>query len=72
MALNDTRKTHANVLYRPPNGRIKPFRSSLPEVICKKGALRNFAKFTGIHLRQSLFFNKVTGHRPATLLKKRL
>ena len=31
-----------------------------------KGVLRNFAKFTGKHLRQSLFFNKV-----ATLLKKR-
>ena len=30
-----------------------------PEVFCKKGVLRNFAKFTGKHLRQSLFFNKV-------------
>ena len=37
----------------------------------KKGALRNFAKFTGKHLGQSLFFNKVGGLRPATLLKKR-
>ena len=27
----------------------------------KKGALRNFAKFTGKHLCQSLFFNKVAG-----------
>ena len=27
----------------------------------KKGVLRNFAKFTGKHLRQSLFFNKVAG-----------
>ena len=26
----------------------------------KKGVLRNFAKFTGKHLCQSLFFNKVT------------
>ena len=25
----------------------------------KKGVLRNFAKFTGKHLCQSLFFNKV-------------
>ena len=33
----------------------------------RKGVLRNFAKFTGKHLCQSLFFNKV-----ATLLKKRL
>ena len=37
----------------------------------KKGALRNFAKFTGEHLRQSLFFNKVAGFRPAILFKKR-
>ena len=42
------------------------------EVFCTKGVLRNFAKFTGKHLCQSLFFNKVAGFRPATLLKKRL
>ena len=29
-----------------------------PEVFCKKGGLRNFAKFTGKHLRQRLFFKK--------------
>ena len=29
----------------------------------KKGFLRNFAKFTGKHLCQSLFFNKVAGIR---------
>ena len=34
-------------------------RSSRPEVFCKKGVLRNFAKFTGKHKYQSLFFNKV-------------
>ena len=27
----------------------------------EKGVLRNFSKFTGKHLCQSLFFNKVTG-----------
>ena len=37
-----------------------------------KGVLRNFTKFTGKHLCQSLFFNKVAGLMPATLLKKRL
>ena len=42
------------------------------EVFCEKGVLRNFAKFTGKHLCKSLFFNKVAGLRPATLLKKRL
>ena len=36
----------------------------------KKGALGNFAKFTGKHLRQSLFFNKVAGLRLATLSKR--
>ena len=49
-----------------------PCRSSRPEVLCKKGVLRNFTKFTGKHLCQSLFFNEVAGLRPATLLKKRL
>ena len=34
------------------------FRSSHPQVFCKKGVLRNFAKFTGKHLCQGLFFNK--------------
>ena len=43
-----------------------------PEVFYKKCALRNFGKFTGKHLCQSLFFNKVTSLRPTTLLKKRL
>ena len=47
-------------------------RSSRPEVFCKKGVLRNFAKFTGKHLWRSLFFNKVPGLTPATLLAKRL
>ena len=35
------------------------FRSSRSEVFCKKDVLRNFAKFTGKYLYQSLFFNKV-------------
>ena len=47
-------------------------RSSRPEVFCRKGVLRNFTKFTGKHLCQSLLFNKVAGLRPATLLKRRL
>ena len=47
-------------------------RSSRPDVFCKKGVLRNFAKFTGQHLCQSLYFNKVAGLRAATLLKQRL
>ena len=47
-------------------------RSRRPGVFCKKDVLRNFAKFTRKHLRQSVFINKVAGLRPATLLKKRL
>ena len=50
----------------------KIIRSSRPEVFCKKGVLKNFAKFTGKQLRHSLFFNKVAVLRAATLLKKRL
>ena len=42
---------------------LKIRRSSRPEVFCKKAVLRNFAKFTGKHLCQSLFLNKVLGHR---------
>ena len=61
-------------------------RSSHRRCSVKKDVLRNFAKFTGKHQYQSLFFykvaglhlcqglsfNKVAGLRPATLLKKRL
>ena len=39
------------------------------EALYKKGALKNFAKFTGKHLGQSLFFNKVAGLRPRGVLK---
>ena len=47
-------------------------RSSHRRCSVKKGVLRNFVKFTGKHLCQSLFLNKVAGPRPATLLKKSL
>ena len=36
----------------------------------KTDVLKNVAKFTGKHLRQSLFFNDVAG-RPATLFSKK-
>ena len=51
---------------------VRRSRSSRREVFCKKGLLRNLAKFTGKHLCQSPFFTKVTGLKTATLLKKRL
>ena len=44
----------------------------LRDFLKKKGFLKNFSKFTGKHLCQSLLFNKVAGVRPATLLIKRL
>ena len=43
--------------------KLGPYRSSRPEVFCKKGVLKNFAKFTRKHLCQSLFLNKVAGLR---------
>ena len=43
-----------------------------PEVFYEKRRSQNFAKFTGKHLCQSLFFNKDAGLKPATLLIKRL
>ena len=42
------------------------YRSSRPDVFCKIGALRNFAKFAGKHLCQSHFFNKIAGFRTWT------
>ena len=54
--------------------------SNYKEIIARKkqfqinhaSHLKNFTKFTGKYLCQSLFFDKVAGLRPATLLKKRL
>ena len=37
-------------------------------MFCKKGVLKIFAKFTGKHICQSLFFNKVAGLRPEALV----
>ena len=38
-------------------------RNNRTEVFCKKDAVKNFAKFTGKHLSQSLFFIKLLGKR---------
>ena len=48
------------------------FQKQPPEVFYKESVLRNFTKFTGKHLCQSLFFNKVACLRSATLSKKTL
>ena len=47
-----------------PKGYLGPHQASIirsnhRRCYVRKGALRNFAKFTGKHLCQSLFFNKV-------------
>ena len=55
-----------------PTFPIPIFRSSHQRCSVRQGVLRNFTKFTGKHLCQSLFFNKVAGVRPAFLLKKKL
>ena len=39
-------------------------RNSQRRCSMKKVVIKNFAKFTGKHLYQSLFFNKVVGLRP--------
>ena len=51
---------------------FKEHRNNRSKMFCKKDVLRNFTKFTGKHLCQSLFLNKVAGLRSAILLKKRL
>ena len=51
---------------------LRPCRSSHRRCSVRKGLFRNFAKFTGKHLCQSLFFKKIAGLRPAILFKKRL
>ena len=52
---------------------MKPLKSSSQQKwSIRKGVIKNFTKFTGKHLCESLFFNKVAGLRPVTLLKKRL
>ena len=46
------------VLSKKNEFRLGESRSSRLEVFCRKVVLRNFAKFTGKHLRQSLFSSK--------------
>ena len=46
------------------------YRNSHQRCSIKIGVLKNFAKSTGKHLRQGLFFNKVAALSLATLLKK--
>ena len=47
-------------------------RSSHQKCSARKGVFRNFAKFRGKRMCQVVFFNKIAGPEPATLLKKTL
>ena len=47
-------------------------KSSEPEVFCKKGAVKTFAKFTGKQPVTETLFNKVAGLQSETLSEKRL
>ena len=69
---NNYQLSNEELLDKASSSTINVNISSRPEVFCKKGVLRNFAKFTGKHRCQSIFFNKGAGLSPATLLKKRL
>ena len=46
------------------------FRSSHPEMFCKKAVLRDFSKFTRKHLCQSLFITKVSGQGRQLYVKR--
>ena len=51
---------HYNFYYTFIN-KISSLRTSRQEVFSKRGVFRKFAKFSGKHLCQSPFFNKVAG-----------
>ena len=48
------------------------FKNSCPAVFGKEGVVKSFAKFTGKDLCWRLFFNKVAGLQPRTLLTRSL
>ena len=76
LALFSTRTTDLDSHHSKPKRNsdlnLNVNRSSHRSCSVRKVVLRNFAKFTWKHLCPSLFFNKVAGLRPATLLKRRL
>ena len=57
-ALN-TEMIHSSIIYL-----LTYVQKSHLELLCRKGVLTNFTKFTEKHLCQSLVFNKVAGLRP--------
>ena len=63
MTTNSDHYWKLNYTINVPKSFFEKCRSSLLEVFCKNIFLRNFAKLTRKHLRQSLFFNKAAGLR---------
>ena len=51
------------IVYKDKKSSFEHLQMQPPEVVYVKRCLKNFAKFTGKHLCQSLFFNKVAGLR---------
>ena len=73
ISLGNKKKTNIWIIRKHPN-RIE-FLAKLDMTVVTEaatGVLRNFPKFTGKHLCQRLFFNKVGDLRLATLFKKSL
>ena len=54
------------------NYQKRVYRSSRLDVVYKKGLLKNFAKFTGKHLFQSPFFNRVAALPPVVASRYRI
>ena len=65
----ESKRLYLNLL---ESTRLDMKRSSHQRCSVRKNVRRNLAKFTGKHLCHSLFFNKVAGLKPATLLRERL
>ena len=50
--------------------KMSPYRSTRLLIFYEKDVLKNFAKFTGKHLCQSLFLNKVKNKKKQLCLKR--
>ena len=70
--LNEISKIQQRIKFKLSLKVSQNYRSSHRMCSVGKGVLRNAAKFKGKHLCQKLFFNKVAGLKPATVLKESL
>ena len=72
LIIHRTEYLSKNVRYLTLTVRANKIAIYFEPVVRRCCALKNFAKFIGKHLYQSLFFNKVAGLRPVTLSRKKL